>query len=72
MAISEVKNLNGGAVHYSHVKLLITFKAYFLCEILNLGGLGPLDLLGQYEKLCRIGCKWLVMVFFPLSTDKNI
>jgi hypothetical protein len=41
MAISEVKNLTGGAVRYSHVKLFIVFEAYFLCEILNLGGLVP-------------------------------
>ena len=40
MAISEVKNLTGGAVRDSHVKLFIAFEPYFLSEILNLGGLG--------------------------------
>ena len=39
MAISEVKNLTGGAVRDSHVKLFIAFEPYFLSEILNLGGL---------------------------------
>ena len=44
MAISEVKNLIGGAVRDSHVKLFIAFEPYFLSEILNLGGLaaGPM------------------------------
>lgn len=39
MAISEVKNLTGGPVRYSHVKLFIALEAYFLREILNMGGL---------------------------------
>jgi len=40
MAISEVKNLTGGAVRGVHVKLFIAFEPYFLSETLNLGGLG--------------------------------
>jgi hypothetical protein len=42
MATSEVKNLTGGAVRDSHVKLFIAFEPYFLNGNLNLGGL-PAD-----------------------------
>ena len=49
MAISEVKNLTGGAVRDSHVKLFIAFEPYFLSEILNLGGLVPTLVDGEFS-----------------------
>ena len=52
MAISEVKNLTGGAVRDSHVKLFIAFEPYFLSEILNLGGL-VLNLIAKQTYLHR-------------------
>jgi hypothetical protein len=66
MAISEVKNLTGGAVRDSHVKLFIAFEPNFLSGILNLGGLGCASMAGS------AGVNWSAMNPGPTPNYEDV